>query len=359
MDALLGTILHELRPRLAAWYPDIDPDVEPYVVHDDDRAVARVLQLRIARNTGEPVGIIVKAGSPPPSANIEERPRLVPTTEGPIRRTLELDALRMVEARLAAVGDPRFAAVRALGILPESEALVMEELDGRPLHRLLMWRLFRRQSTTNPRRLVSAAGALLRVLHETPPAGQAVRQGRPKDLVQGFHAFGEYLSGSAGIPGLEPVVAAGAAAAAALPDPLPTVISHGDFAPRNLLVDRSGRLAMIDLLARWRAPPYEDLATFLVALETNRANAATRGVLFGRAFRQLRPAFLSGYFGEEPVPHEAIRVYELLLLLDKWSARAMRNQPRRGVRRLPGLLIDRHFEARSRALARRLRQAVA
>lgn len=356
MDALLATIIAELRPRLPGWYPDADPAAEPVVVHDDERAVARVIRMRVARVGAQPVGVIVKAGSVAPAGDGgDERPRLVPTTEGSIRRTLEFEALEMVRGRLEEVGDPRFVAVRPLGVLPESTALVMEELDGRPLHRLLAQRLLRRRSSTRPRAVASAAGRLLRVLHDTPPSGQAVRQGRPAELVAAFEAFGEHLA-SAGIRRLEPVVAAGADAAASLPDPLPTVISHGDFAPRNLLVDRAGRLALIDLLARWQAPPYEDLATFLVALDTSRPNAATRGALFGRAIEQLETPFLAGYFGSEPVPRRAIRVYELLLLLDKWSARAIRNQTLRGVRRVPERWIDRHFAARSRLLARRLRE---
>jgi aminoglycoside phosphotransferase (APT) family kinase protein len=139
-----------------------------------------------------------------------------------------------------------------------------------------------------------------------------------------------------------------------LPEPLPTVVSHGDFAPRNILVDDAGRLAVIDLLARWQAPPYEDLAGFLVSLETSRVNTATRGLVFGRAVERLEPAFLAGYFGSAPVPRRAIRLYELLLVLDKWSARASRAGSLGRVGRLREGMIDSHFDARSRFLARRL-----
>jgi aminoglycoside phosphotransferase (APT) family kinase protein len=152
------------------------------------------------------------------------------------------------------------------------------------------------------------------------------------------------------------VIETGIAATRLLPDPLPTVITHGDFAPRNILVDPAGRMAVIDLLARWQAPPFEDLAGFLVALQTSRANAATRGLVFGRTIERLEPAFLGGYYGSEPVPRDAIRVFELLLLLDKWSARSIRNRTLGGVRRVRERLIDSHFDARSRLLARRLRE---
>jgi aminoglycoside phosphotransferase (APT) family kinase protein len=185
-----------------------------------------------------------------------------------------------------------------------------------------------------------------------------VRQGTRKEVVDAFREFGTFLAAETDASHLETVIEAGVEAARRLPDPLPTVITHGDFAPRNILVDGSGRLAVIDLLARWQAPRFEDLAGFLVALQTSRANAATRGLLFGRTIARLEPAFLSGYYGSEPVPRNAIRVYELLLVLDKWAARANRNRTLRGVGRIRERLIEGHFDARSRLLARRLRQGL-
>ncbi len=69
---------------------------------------------------------------------------------------------------------------------------------------------------------------------------------------------------------------------------------------------------------------------------------------------RLEPAFLEGYFDGRPIPRAAIRVYELLLVLDKWAARVSRGSGRGGLRRLPDRAIDDHFAARSRLLARRL-----
>jgi aminoglycoside phosphotransferase (APT) family kinase protein len=356
VDAL-ETILAELRPRVREWYPDADPTAEPEVLEVDSRVVAHVIRVRVARTAGPPTTLIVKAGTTD-QADPSDRPRLVPMTESSERRRLELDALRTVEARLTEVGDPGFEAVRALGILPESTALVMEEFDGQPLHRFLVRRPFRSKPALRPSTLARAAGKWLRILHDTPTSNQVVRQGTRREIVDAFVEFGSFLAAETDASDLEAIIEAGVEAAGRLPDPLPTVITHGDFAPRNILVDGSGHLAVIDLLARWQAPRFEDLAGFLVALQTSRANAATRGLLFGRTIAKLEPAFLSGYYGSEPVPRHAIRVYELLLVLDKWAARANRNRKLRGVGRIRERLIEGHFDARSRLLARRLRQGL-
>ncbi|MDP9484167.1 MAG: phosphotransferase, partial [Chloroflexota bacterium] len=287
-----------------------------------------------------------------------DRPRLVPMAEPSERRRLEYEALRTVEARLAEVGDPRFQSVRPLGILPGSNALVMEAFDGEPLHLFLARGPFRRGALPRPLALAGAAGRWLRMLHDTSPSTQAVRLGTWQEVVEAFAAFGSYLAAESVSSHLAEVVEAGIAAARRLPDPIPTVITHEDFAPRNILIDRSGRMAVIDLLLRWQSPPFEDLAGFLVSLRTSRANATTRGLLLGRAIDRLEPAFFTGYYGSEPVPRHAIRVFELLLVLDMWSARASRNRSRRGVGRIRERLIDSHFDAHSRFLARRLRDRV-
>ena len=203
---------------------------------------------------------------------------------------------------------------------------------------------------------MEAAGRWLRVLHESAVDDRPARQQTRQEIVDLFLALGTYLAPRMRSHDVEGFVEAGIEAASTLPDQLPLVVSHGDFAPRNILVDRSGRIAVIDLLARWQAPPYEDLAGFLVALHTSRANAVTRGVVFGRALDRLEPAFLTGYYGSEAVPRSAIRVYELLLVLDRWASRSSREARMRRSRSLRERSIDAHFAARSRRLVVGLRQ---
>lgn len=353
MDSLLTTVLTELRPRLPEWYPDVAPDAEMTVHQDDERAIARLIRLAVPRAAGDPIELVVKTDTPRDATDQDARPRLVPMTDQADRRELEFAALRLVEARLGEAADERLEAVRALGVLPVSNGLVMELFDSVPFHRLLARRVVGGRDAFGPTSVATLAGRWLRILHDTPSPGTLVRQGDREEIVAAFEAYGSYLTAETGAD-LAGIVRSGVAAAKRLPDPLPTVLSHGDFAPRNILVGRAGTIAVIDLLARWSAPPWEDIATFLVALQTNRANAVTRGLLFGRTAQRLEPAFLAGYFGSEPVPRDAILAYELLLVLDKWAARAHRSRALGRIRRVRERLIDGHFEAHSRRLASRL-----
>jgi aminoglycoside phosphotransferase (APT) family kinase protein len=356
MDSFLATVLDELRAELPGWYPDVAPDAELRIDDDDERAAARVVRVGVTRPAGEPIELVIKIDTPKPTPEADDRPRLVPTSGLTDRRRLEFDALRFVESRLEEVSDERFHAVRAVGLLPASNALVMEVFDSQPFHRMLARHALSRSAPARDA-VAALAGRWLRILHDSPAATPLVRQQDRAEIVAAFEAYGEYIA-SMTHRDVASVVRIGSEAAGRLPDPLPTVLSHGDFAPRNILVGRRGQVAVIDLLARWKSPPYEDLATFLVALQTSRANAATRGILFGRAARHLEPAFLTGYYGSEPVPRDAIRVYELLLVLDKWAARAHRNRSLGTVARIRERLIDGHFEAHSRRLARRLDRRV-
>jgi aminoglycoside phosphotransferase (APT) family kinase protein len=358
VDEQLSAILTEVTPRLGEWYPDraVGTDVRVSVVLDDRRSINRVIRLRVTRDGAAVASLIVKTENPDPVAPLipDARPRLMPVTDSSVRQALEFEALRLLERRLNEVGDGRMGAIRALAVLDASGALVMEAFAGRPLTRLLLGNtLRRREVSARPAALANAAGAWLRVLHDTPAAVAApVRQGTPDEVSSSFTEFGEYLASATPSRNLERTIAIGRAAAADI-GPLPVAMSHGDFAPRNILVDRQGRIAVIDLLARWQAPRYEDLAAFLLAMRTSRANATTSGLVFGRAIDRLEPSFLAGYFGADPVPMRAIRIYELLLLLDKWAARLARRANGEGGG-VQARLIDRYFDSRSRHLARLL-----
>jgi hypothetical protein len=361
VDDQLSVILAEIRPRIGEWYPaavGAPAAAEPRITveRDDRRALNRVIRLLVTAGDTPVARLIVKSENPEPAITptADERPRLVPLTAPGQRAGLEYDALRLLEDRIATSGDGRFVPIRALAVLDSSRALVMEAFVGRPLHRLLLRSTLRPvKPALRPDALANAAGAWLRLLHDTPSdESRPIRQGSSEELAERFSAFGEFLARTAPRRDFDWFVEVGRAAAGSV-RAVPPAIGHGDFAPRNILVDRRGRLAVIDLLARWRAPRYEDVAAFLVAMHTSRANAATQGLLFGRAIHRLEPAFLAGYFGTEPVPRSEIRLFELLLMLDKWSARTIRQASGSGGR-FQERLIDRYFEARSRHLARLL-----
>jgi aminoglycoside phosphotransferase (APT) family kinase protein len=352
VDAGPGAIVEEVRGRFRDWYPDADPGTTVELVDVDPRARAHLTRIRVRPPDGPSWLLVAKAAGSDPQTDTADRPRLVDLTEPESRVQYEFHALRAIQERIEALGDPRLAAIRPLGVLPDSGAVVMESFDGRPLHHLLLRGRLSQDPARRPARLARTAGHWLRVFHDTEPSGQPVRQQQRADVVAAFEALGAYLSERSDQPDVGSIARIGIEAVGHLPDPLPTALSHGDFAPRNILVDPVGRVAVIDLLARWQAPRYEDIAGFLIALQTSRANALTQGVAYGPALGGLERPFLDGYFGAAPVPRAAIRVYELLLVLDKWAARASRVDARPGLR---DRLIERHVAGRSRRLAHRLR----
>ncbi len=347
-----AVILHELRAHLGEWYPELAGDVSVDLVDLDPRARSQLMRVRLVGH-GAPHTIIVKRPPEDPVV-FDERPRLFAPSEPPVRLAQEAAGLELAAGLAATSGDPLIGAVRLLGILPETGALAMETFDGRPLHEMLIPGLVRRSGDLRATALVRRAGRWLRAFHGLPAEDRPERQGSREAIVEAFQAVGTYLSANGGPPDIDAIVRAGVRAVTRLPDPLPTAICHADFAPRNILVDPSGRIAVIDISVKWRAPIYEDLAGLLVALRMNRANALTRGRVFGPAVGVLEPAFLEGYFDGRPIPRAAIRVYELLLVLDKWSSLMSRSMDARTRRRFQERAIHDHFAASSRLLARRL-----
>jgi hypothetical protein len=125
-----------------------------------------------------------------------------------------------------------------------------------------------------------------------------------------------------------------APAASLLPPRLPLGLSHNDFAPRNILLAADGRMTVFDTQGRWRAPIYEDLAYFLIAIQASGLQVLTGGALYDRPLlARCESAFLAGYFEDEEVPLLSLRLFACLLLLERLSALVTRHQTARGWRR--------------------------
>lgn len=236
--------------------------------------------------------------------------------------------------------DSRFGVVRPLAHLQQQGTIVMDfvaeptlrdELVGR--HRLRGLRDAVQRVRGRPRaagapdadEACRRAGAWLAHFQEAlPMAGRPARQQRRDEVVARFEAYGEFLARRSGDRSSGAVARRGAElAATVLPETLPLAVGHGDFAPRNMFVGAEGRLTVFDPLARWAVPVHEDLARFLAGVRLLGVQVHTHGLaLDARQPERWASAVVAGWQDArvDPVPAAAVHCYELLILLDKWSA---------------------------------------
>ena len=117
-----------------------------------------------------------------------------------------------------------------------------------------------------------------------------------------------------------------------LPEELPLGLLHGDFATRNILVGHRHRVTVIDTLAKWHTPIFKDIGCFLANLRLSWFQIISQGLAYrSSTLATYEQAFLKGYFGEAPMPTEAIRLYEILAALDIWAAKLSRIRHRGGI----------------------------
>jgi hypothetical protein len=138
-----------------------------------------------------------------------------------------------------------------------------------------------------------------------------------------FEAYAQFLTDRLGPRSVRELAARGAELATlTLPDSLPTAVGHGDYAPRNVFRLPDGRVTVFDPLARWAVPTYEDLCRFLVNVRLMGLQLHTHGAAYSADWvESLERDVLRGYRAEGgDAPEPALRCYELLILLDKWSA---------------------------------------
>lgn len=326
-----------LRENAPRYFPDLASAGELRVEEIDARIgpLSSIQRFRIAAADVEHRVVVKRPPAATGMRRRDRRPRVAPLLEPAAKLRMERDALVALAGHLETAGDPRLGAVHVLDGADE-RFLVMREMPGRSLASLLAraHRLWQPLGSRGLDETFERVGAWLRALHALPPlAHTRPRMQTRRAFATSVRELAGYLASARSDRCLARAIARIETLADAwLPDSLPLATSHGDLAPRNVIVDPAGRVALLDTRAAWSAPIYEDLGYFLTALKTPRAQAASLGLAFGdAALRRFERAFLAGYFGDAAVPLERIRLFELQALLDKWAAQTAGRAPSRAL----------------------------
>jgi hypothetical protein len=266
--------------------------------------------------------------------------RILPISTSEVRGTLEHATLSSIYQRFGTDPDARFGAIRVLDYLPEAQALIMQWCPDQNLDDLFVRRsrLYRHLGSPRLDATIRNAGAWLRCYHELPPLPEtADRTPLRTDFLASIDRLATYLLETSG----ESAFVEHArdtihrAAGSSLPERLPLVTNHGDFVPRNILAGDGGRVTVFDTRAQWRAPVYEDIARFLVALSASELQMMGRGWMYSSSeLADYESEFLRGYFDQDETPLRAIRLFECQRLLAIWVASAYQNSVTRGLRRI-------------------------
>jgi len=280
-------------------------------------------------------------------------PRLGVRFDPEERSRLEHATLAAIHGHFTGLGDPRFGTIRPLDTLDDHLAMIMERATGVSLRDILVRSgLTRvRAGRPDPSSGLANAGAWLAHYHRQLETGHAATRRATRDeFLASVRNLTEYLGLARDRPFFFGRLAGsiGKLAGEVLPPSFPLGLGHGDFAPRNVLVEPSGRVTILDTLGRWRIPIYEDLAYFLVGVKSLGVQVVSMGRALGpQRVGDWEGAFLQGYFGQDGPPIAPIRLFEIESILARWASAAHRWRQARGVgrvrRRVELMLKDRFF----------------
>jgi hypothetical protein len=295
------------------------------------------------------------------------KPRLFPRTEQGDTHKLEYMALSTIYEYFSGLDEEQLGTVRVLDYLPEYHAILVEASRDPNLRRLFLERS-RFHITSKPRDLnlpFHNTGRWLRLYHEMSKDDDVkTRDAHRDDYIAAVVKLTDYLAIAQGNRPFFQNIATilETSAQRILPEKLPLGLGHGDFAMRNILVGANGRIVVIDTFAKWRVPIYEDIGYFLRGLKMSAPQVISQGLAFRSAqLMAYEQAFLEGYFVQSPIPYPAIRLYEILALLDKWSS-VITNYHRGGakLKRFGGVkaaLTSRYFKRSAKHLLKEIAES--
>jgi thiamine kinase-like enzyme len=350
-----------IRDNVYRYFPSLEgTEVNVRLLEEQQRVVSALYRFEISSPAKH---YYVFAKGTPLSGNpdchntpVVQRARLVPPlTDYGKRLQLEYTALAAIHDHFEQLGNPCFGTIRILDFLEDSQTILMEEnRDPNLLSRFAKANRLRYpfRDTPDLREAFFNSGAWLKEYSTLPNTGNVTpRNTSREDYINSIVNFTGFLEKIVGNTSLFRQVADTAvnAASRVLPEKLPLALGHGDYAMRNILVGVNNRITIIDTNSKWQVPIYEDIAYFLIRLETNKLQVFTQGMAISPENQAgYQREFLSGYFGQSPVPERIIELFRIQSLLDNWSSRAsvLAQQPtgRKSLyRKFHLALLNRHY----------------
>lgn len=355
-DELLAAVTDAASRAATDWFPDLTGEVRVRPLATDVRARCYLHHVElVADRASRRVVVKVRHSEAPLRRRdmFEDRPLLTPERTMPDRETArrEYDGLLAISRAIGGSASPGFGVLRPLAWLPDQAAIVMEVVKEHTLrHRVLATARPRRRGEPVPDRTWQNVGAWLRAFQDAAsweqlPARLATRD-EVADLCVGYADFLTERLGR--VSSLSRVGAhARTMVGQALPEQMPLAPGHGDFVANNIFADTSGRITVFDPLVRWQVPRYQDLATLTVGLRVLPVQSASIGLAIpDEELLRYERGVLAGYFGDV-VPHPAVRLLQLVVLLDRWSAtvskQVQRGRLRRGLHSVRVAVASQHY----------------
>lgn len=348
VDCSSEGLIEQLRDRMHQYEGLPNNSGELRLVKAIHRRFCRIYLLRVSSGGNQPELVVkVPVGHSDVAyqrqvmdAAFVDRPRLFSRANPANKPRHEYAALCRIQKHFEAKRDSRFHAVKVYDLLPDQEAIVMQWMDQPSMRsKLYASHRFSRQTCTSKlEEAFSHAGAWLHEHHRLAPLDHCEsRNGTAEDYLSAIERFvrflHDHLSHQDELCRIHERIIAEAG------DHLPTIIPtgqvHGDFAPRNVLIDDSNRVCVFDTLGRFEAPVYEDIAKMLMTIRVSGPQMITGGTLFNRErLQRFERAFLEGYFGSSTIPWKRIELFLAQLLLEHWAAVVYQHKHQRGVKRI-------------------------
>lgn len=325
MDNYEQFFAEHLRKQAHSYYSDLMENVEITLKSTDLRLSANLYHYTIAdEHKTYPVIIKLRHGYQDPKYISTHPRRYIVDPNSTFE--LEHQALSEIYNLFHELDDERFGAIRVLDVLSEHNAIIMSESFAPDL-RYFFLRHNRIQALSQHKDLLPIfhnVGAWLKYFHSLPTnATTELCHYTRGSFIQSVEQFTDYLAKTIGYKSYFERLMLGVSqyANVILADELPLGRTHGDYAMRNILLEKEQQIVVIDTIAKWQTAIYEDIGYFIVRLWSNQIQVFSLGLAYSHDWiKACERAFLEGYFGKEAIPEDLIVLYKILSLLDQWSA---------------------------------------